>query len=177
MQCTCYIFYVQGECFMRMLMLSYQLVTRVLAMLLIHRSYAWDYRVLETFAKHYSTGDVIPKELVESMVGAKKMFAATELQRQVSFAGAFLVNSVCEHFFSSIFRKLGLRALTYAAFSFYQIFYALVDQTLFGEQTSTGRDTMAIVADLKRQHTSWTHVEGTHWHTRFSHLTNYGAGI
>nr|XP_016492465.1 PREDICTED: probable mitochondrial intermediate peptidase, mitochondrial isoform X2 [Nicotiana tabacum] len=104
----------------------------------LFESYAWDYRVLKTFAKHYSTGDVIPKELVESMVGAKKMFAATELQRQ--------------------------------------IFYALVDQTLFGEQTSTGRDTMAIVADLKRQHTSWTHVEGTHWHTRFSHLTNYGAG-
>nr|XP_033515993.1 mitochondrial intermediate peptidase, mitochondrial isoform X2 [Nicotiana tomentosiformis] len=104
----------------------------------LFESYAWDCRVLKTFAKHYSTGDVIPKELVESMVGAKKMFAATELQRQ--------------------------------------IFYALVDQTLFGEQTSTGRDTMAIVADLKRQHTSWTHVEGTHWHTRFSHLTNYGAG-
>ncbi|KAG5616674.1 hypothetical protein H5410_016498 [Solanum commersonii] len=102
------------------------------------RSYAWDYRVLKTFAKHYSTGDIIPKELVESMVGAKKMFAATELQRQ--------------------------------------ILYALVDQTLFGEQPSAGIDTMAIVADLKRQHTSWTHVDGTHWHTRFSHLTNYGAG-
>ncbi|XP_049363553.1 mitochondrial intermediate peptidase, mitochondrial [Solanum verrucosum] len=104
----------------------------------LFESYAWDYRVLKTFAKHYSTGDIIPKELVESMVGAKKMFAATELQRQ--------------------------------------ILYALVDQTLFGEQPSTGIDTMAIVADLKRQHTSWTHVDGTHWHTRFSHLTNYGAG-
>lgn len=104
----------------------------------LFESYAWDYRVLKTFSKHYSTGDIIPKELVESMVVAKKMFAATELQRQ--------------------------------------IFYALVDQTLFGEQPSMGRDTMAIVADLKRQHTSWTHVEGTHWHTRFSHLTNYGAG-
>lgn len=67
--------------------------------------------------------------------------------------------------------------MTYATFSFMQILYALVDQTLFGEQPSTGIDTMAIVADLKRQHTSWTHVDGTHWHTRFSHLTNYGAGI
>ncbi|CAN4085235.1 unnamed protein product [Withania somnifera] len=104
----------------------------------LFESYAWDYRVLKTFAKHYSTGDIIPKELVESMVGSKDMFAATELQRQ--------------------------------------IFYALFDQTLFGEQPSTGRDTIAIVADLKRQHTSWTHVDGTHWHTRFSHLTNYGAG-
>nr|GLL28111.1 probable mitochondrial intermediate peptidase, mitochondrial [Ipomoea trifida] len=100
--------------------------------------FALDYRVLRRFAKHYSTGDVIPKELVESMLGAKNMFAATELQRQ--------------------------------------IFYALVDQTLFGEQPSSVRDSLSIVADLKRQHTSWKHVEGTHWHTRFNHLTNYGAG-
>ncbi|VFQ77549.1 unnamed protein product [Cuscuta campestris] len=100
--------------------------------------FALDYRVLSTFAKHYSTNDVIPKELVKSMVEAKNMFSATELQRQ--------------------------------------IFYALVDQTLFGEQPSSGRDTMSIVADLKQQHTSWKHVDGTHWHTRFNHLTNYGAG-
>lgn len=100
--------------------------------------YAWDYRVLKTFARHYSTGEVIPEKLVESMQGAKKMFAATELQRQ--------------------------------------IFYALIDQTLFGEQPSSPMDTISVVADLKRRHTSWTHVEGTHWHTRFSHLLNYGAG-
>ncbi|XP_028052419.1 mitochondrial intermediate peptidase, mitochondrial isoform X2 [Camellia sinensis] len=100
--------------------------------------YAWDYRVLKTFARHYSTGEVIPEKLVESMQGAKKMFAATELQRQ--------------------------------------IFYALIDQTLFGEQPSSPMDTISVVADLKRRHTSWKHVEGTHWHTRFSHLLNYGAG-
>ncbi|XP_047332042.1 mitochondrial intermediate peptidase, mitochondrial [Impatiens glandulifera] len=100
--------------------------------------FAWDYRVLKRFAKHYSSGEVIPQKLVESMQSAKKMFAATELQRQ--------------------------------------IFYALIDQTLFGEQSSSPMDTMAVVADLKRQHTSWKHVDGTHWHTRFTHLLNYGAG-
>ncbi|RZC69101.1 hypothetical protein C5167_035489 [Papaver somniferum] len=100
--------------------------------------YAWDYRVLKTFAKHYSTGEVIPEKLVESMKGARKMFAATDLQRQV--------------------------------------LYALIDQTLFGEQPSSSGDTMSVVADLKRQYTSWNHVEGTHWHTRFNHLLNYGAG-
>lgn len=152
-------------------------ITKVFSLMLIHRSYAWDYRVLKTFSKHYSTGDIIPKELVESMVVAKKMFAATELQRQVCFMGPFLVNSFYKHFFSSTLANLRQESMTYATFSFIQIFYALVDQTLFGEQPSMGRDTMAIVADLKRQHTSWTHVEGTHWHTRFSHLTNYGAGI
>ncbi|KAF3964920.1 hypothetical protein CMV_010846 [Castanea mollissima] len=100
--------------------------------------FAWDYRVLKTFARHYSTGEIIPEKLVKSMQGARKMFAATELQRQ--------------------------------------IFYALIDQTLFGEQPATPRDTSSIVADLKRQYTSWNHVEGTHWQTRFNHLLNYGAG-
>ncbi|KAK6926367.1 Peptidase M3A/M3B catalytic domain [Dillenia turbinata] len=100
--------------------------------------FAWDYRVLKTFARHYSTGETIPEKLVESMQGAKKMFAATELQRQ--------------------------------------IFYALIDQELFGEQLSSPLDTISVVAELKKQHTSWRHVEGTHWHTRFNHLLNYGAG-
>ncbi|XP_015580816.1 mitochondrial intermediate peptidase, mitochondrial isoform X2 [Ricinus communis] len=101
--------------------------------------YAWDYRVLRTFAKHYSTGEIIPEKLVKAMQGARDMFSATELQRQV--------------------------------------FYALVDQTLFGEQPASSRDTSSIVADLKRQHTSWKHVEGTHWQIRFSHLVNYGADV
>ncbi|PON56238.1 Peptidase M3A/M3B [Parasponia andersonii] len=100
--------------------------------------YAWDYRVLRTFARHYSTGEVIPQKLVESMEGARKMFAATELQRQ--------------------------------------IFYAIIDQTLFGEQPNPPRDTSSIVADLKTKYTSWKHVEGTHWQSRFNHLLNYGAG-
>ncbi|PON89458.1 Peptidase M3A/M3B [Trema orientale] len=100
--------------------------------------YAWDYRVLRTFARHHSTGEVIPQKLVESMEGARKMFAATELQRQ--------------------------------------IFYAIIDQTLFGEQPNPPRDTSSIVADLKTKYTSWKHVEGTHWQSRFNHLLNYGAG-
>ncbi|CAM9000890.1 unnamed protein product [Rhodiola kirilowii] len=100
--------------------------------------YAWDYRVLKTFAKHYSTGEMIPEKLVKSMQGAKNMFVATELQRQ--------------------------------------IFYAMIDQKLFGEQSNPPRDTTSVVAELKREYTSWKHVEGTHWQTRFTHLLNYGAG-
>lgn len=100
--------------------------------------YAWDYRVLRTFARHYSTGEVIPQKLVESMDGARKMFTATELQRQ--------------------------------------IFYAIMDQTFFGDQPIPPRDTSSMVADLRTQYTSWRHVEGTHWQVRFNHLLNYGAG-
>lgn len=136
-----------------------------------------DYRVLRTFAKHYSTGDVIPKELVESMLGAKNMFAATELQRQVCCSGLEIVKTtfinICQ---SLLLAGFGKHSPAYLLLSFYQIFYALADQTLFGEQPSSVRDSISIVADLKRQHTSWKHVEGTHWHTRFNHLTNYGAG-
>ncbi|KAL4574877.1 hypothetical protein LXL04_021717 [Taraxacum kok-saghyz] len=97
--------------------------------------YAWDYRVLKEFARHYSSGDSIPEKLVESIVGAKKMFAGMELQQQ--------------------------------------IFYALVDQTLYSNWPI---DTTTIVTNLKKQHTNWNHVEGTHWQTRFSHLLYYGAG-
>ncbi|KAL1222217.1 Mitochondrial intermediate peptidase [Cardamine amara subsp. amara] len=100
--------------------------------------YAWDYRLLKRFARHYSTGEIIPEKLVNSLQGARNMFAATEMQRQV--------------------------------------LYALIDQMLFGEQPETGRDVSHLVAELKRQHTNWNHVEGTHWHIRFSHLVNYGAG-
>ncbi|KAF9602837.1 hypothetical protein IFM89_031697 [Coptis chinensis] len=99
--------------------------------------YAWDYRFLKTFAKHYLTGEVIPEKLVQSMNSAKKMFAATELQRQV--------------------------------------LYSLIDQKLFGEQSTMPMDTISVVADLKRQYTSWNHVEGTHWHSRFNHFITYGA--
>ncbi|KAL2654121.1 hypothetical protein R1flu_022249 [Riccia fluitans] len=100
--------------------------------------YAWDYRVLSKFAKHYQTGDPIPQKMVASMNNAKRMLAATEIQRQVLFA--------------------------------------LIDQTFFGKQPLPGRDTTAVVADLKHRHTSMKHVDGTHWQTRFNHLINYGAG-
>ncbi|KAI9081583.1 hypothetical protein K1719_036469 [Acacia pycnantha] len=100
--------------------------------------YAWDYRFLRKFARHCSTGEEIPQKLVELMQGAKKMFAATDLQRQ--------------------------------------IFYASVDQNLHGEQSFPQRDPSSVVAELKREYTSWEHVEGTHWEARFSHLLNYGAG-
>ncbi|WRX17353.1 Peptidase M3A/M3B catalytic domain - like 3 [Theobroma cacao] len=102
------------------------------------RYYARDYRVLRKFARHYSTGEVIPEKLVKSLNRARDMFAATELQRQ--------------------------------------IFFALVDQTLFGEQLPVPSSTSSIVAHLKRQHCSGKHVDATHLQIRFSHFITYGAG-
>ncbi|GJN39170.1 hypothetical protein PR202_gb28271 [Eleusine coracana subsp. coracana] len=57
-----------------------------------------------------------------------------------------------------------------------QVFYSIMDLTLFGEQPSKPMDTVSTVADLKQKHTSWKHAEGTNWHARFTHLINYGAG-
>ncbi|CAD6335737.1 unnamed protein product [Miscanthus lutarioriparius] len=100
--------------------------------------YAWDYRVLKTFALDETTGDAIPEKLVKALNASRNMFPATELQRQ--------------------------------------IFYSIMDLTLFGEQASKPMDTISTVADLRRKHTSWKYAEGTHWHTRFTHLITYGAG-
>ncbi|PVH47328.1 hypothetical protein PAHAL_4G037600 [Panicum hallii] len=100
--------------------------------------YAWDYRVLKTFALDETTGDAIPEKLVKALNASRNMFPATELQRQ--------------------------------------IFYSIMDLTLFGEQASKPMDTISTVADLRRKHTSWKCAEGAHWHTRFTHLINYGAG-
>ncbi|GJM97635.1 hypothetical protein PR202_ga14575 [Eleusine coracana subsp. coracana] len=100
--------------------------------------YAWDYRVLRTFALDETTGDPISEKLVKALNASRNMFPATELQRQ--------------------------------------IFYSIMDLTLFGEQPSKPMDTVSTVADLKQKHTSWKHAEGTQWHARFTHLINYGAG-
>jgi intermediate peptidase len=144
----------------------------------LHRYYAWDYRVLKTFARHYSTGEVIPQKLFESMLGAKNMFAATDLQRQVFFLLFFLClfgmgGTGWQH--HPIVFYLG-KKVTLCNYAFCQIFYALVDQTLFGEQPLPLGDSSSVVAELKRKHTNLEHIEGTHWEARFSHLLSYGAG-
>lgn len=131
------------------------------------RYYAWDFRVLKTFARHYSTGDIIPEELVKSMRGARDMFSATELQRQVCCSRLSKLNLAGGNAYCST---------DVFVFLLYQIFYALIDQKLFGEEASSRRNTASLVAELKRQHTSWKHVDGTLWHTRFGHLASYGAG-
>jgi intermediate peptidase len=47
------------------------------------RHYAWDYRLLSQFGRHYLTGEIIPEKMVASMNEAKRMLSATEIQRQV----------------------------------------------------------------------------------------------
>lgn len=78
-------------------------------------------------------------------------------------------------YYSFLFKKNNNNQHSVTVFSV-QIFYALVDQTLFGEQPLPHGDSSCVVAELKRKHTNLENVEGTHWEARFSHLLNYGAG-
>ncbi|KAK7075656.1 hypothetical protein SK128_015080 [Halocaridina rubra] len=48
--------------------------------------FAMDTRVLRTFARHYKTGEPIPSELLERLVGSKSVFAASEMQLQTFYS-------------------------------------------------------------------------------------------
>ncbi|WP_033960512.1 M3 family metallopeptidase [Psychroserpens jangbogonensis] len=50
------------------------------AMSQIFENWIWDYDVLSTFAKHYETGEVLPKELFNSMVNAKNVSSGISAQ-------------------------------------------------------------------------------------------------
>uniref|UniRef100_M8AJX7 Mitochondrial intermediate peptidase n=1 Tax=Aegilops tauschii TaxID=37682 RepID=M8AJX7_AEGTA len=52
--------------------------------------YAWDYRVLRTFALDETTGDPIPEKLVKALNASRNMFPATDLQRQGTIAISML---------------------------------------------------------------------------------------
>ncbi|XP_064615682.1 mitochondrial intermediate peptidase-like [Liolophura sinensis] len=48
--------------------------------------FASDPRVVLSFARHYKTGDMIPKDLVDNLFNSRKLFAASDTQLQVFYA-------------------------------------------------------------------------------------------
>ena len=48
--------------------------------------FAWDPRVLRTFAHHYKTGQSLPDEVAVRLCQGRTMFGALEMQRQVLYA-------------------------------------------------------------------------------------------
>ncbi len=52
--------------------------------------WAWDYETLKLFAKHHSTGEVIPKELVERMHRGRKFGVGTFVTYQMYYASMVL---------------------------------------------------------------------------------------
>src|SRR5690606_28417166 len=50
------------------------------AMSQIFENWIWDYEVLSTFAKHYETGEILPKELFDNMMKAKNVSSGLAAQ-------------------------------------------------------------------------------------------------
>ena len=48
--------------------------------------FAWDPRVLTSFARHYKTGQSLPEEIALRLCQGRAMFGALEMQRQVLYA-------------------------------------------------------------------------------------------
>jgi oligopeptidase A len=49
-------------------------------------NFCWQKQALELFARHYQTGDTLPRELFDKMVAAKNFQSALQMLRQVEFA-------------------------------------------------------------------------------------------
>ncbi len=53
------------------------------AMSQIFENWIWDYDILSSFAKHYETGEVLPKEVFDNMVNAKNVSSGLSAQRSL----------------------------------------------------------------------------------------------
>jgi thimet oligopeptidase len=51
----------------------------------IFENWAWDYEALSLFAKHYKTGEVLPKELHEKMLAAKNVGSGLQVLQQIFY--------------------------------------------------------------------------------------------
>jgi thimet oligopeptidase len=51
----------------------------------IFENWAWDYESLKLFAKHYKTGDVLPKELHQKMLAAKNVGSGLHVLQQIFY--------------------------------------------------------------------------------------------
>lgn len=49
-------------------------------------NFAYEPKVLEIFAKHYKTGEIIPKDMIEKLVKAKNFLSALGMLRQLEFS-------------------------------------------------------------------------------------------
>lgn len=53
------------------------------AMSQMFENWLWDYDILSSFAKHYKTGEVLPKDMFDNLVNAKNLSSGLSLQRQL----------------------------------------------------------------------------------------------
>jgi thimet oligopeptidase len=51
----------------------------------IFENWAWDYEALSLFAKHYKTGEILPKELHQKMIAAKNVGSGLHVLQQIFY--------------------------------------------------------------------------------------------
>ena len=51
----------------------------------IFENWAWDYDSLKLFAKHYKTGEILPKELHQKMIAAKNVGSGLHVLQQIFY--------------------------------------------------------------------------------------------
>lgn len=52
----------------------------------IFENWIWDYDVLRTFARHYESGEVLPRETFDNMLAAKTVTSGVDAQQQLTLA-------------------------------------------------------------------------------------------
>lgn len=112
--------------------------------------FASDPRVVSQFARHHSSGERMPEELMRRWIKSKKVFTASETQLQVFYA-----------------------ALDQAYHG--ENLFPENDADYHDNSTKLTTSTTDILARIQSQYYSIPYVEGTAWQLRFSHLVGYGA--
>ncbi|CAI5514844.1 unnamed protein product, partial [Closterium sp. Naga37s-1] len=136
--------------------------------------FVWDHRFLGQFAVHHSTGEPIPRSLVDSLRASKSMLAASDLQTQVVYSlmdQAYFGVNPPRPTSSLLTPSLSSQAAAAAMAA-----GAAAGGGAGGGSSGSGRDTTAVMADLMGRYMGVAHVPGTYWQSRFAHLTAYGAG-
>eukprot|EP01138_Halocafeteria_seosinensis_P007921 gb/GECG01008092.1/.p1 GENE.gb/GECG01008092.1/~~gb/GECG01008092.1/.p1 ORF type:complete len:963 (+),score=122.89 gb/GECG01008092.1/:1-2889(+) len=138
--------------------------------------FATDWRVLQRFAKHYDTGEPVPKALVERYKLGKKAFSATELQSQI-------VHAMLDQALYSANPRAVARS-TYVASGgpgeglrddvHYEQHIGGFSDSIQAEEQDV--DSTRLLWDIEKRHSFLEPLEYSAWPGAFSHLVNYGAG-
>mmetsp|Transcript_10330 Transcript_10330/g.20321 ORF Transcript_10330/g.20321 Transcript_10330/m.20321 type:complete len:890 (-) Transcript_10330:525-3194(-) len=108
--------------------------------------FAFDDRVIRMFARHHSTGEPIPHDVVNALSGARRKFQAMEYQQQVMYAA-------CDQLLFGSGQE------------------AENVQKIVRDPTAASD----VLRKLHEKYTLIPYTEGTFWLARFSHFVNYGA--
>lgn len=141
--------------------------------------FASDWRVIRNFAKHYRTGEIIPKSLLEKYNFSKRAFSATDIQSQIINAlldQALYSSNPNSVACSSLETSEGDKDCSEGEKT--SVYYKQRD----GSSTKTpGRDTenidsVVLFQEIEQRHSFIQPLPGLKVPGCFSHLVNYGAG-